>query len=202
MLAKPRVRCQTQSVKRAQTIAVTICAIVIAGLVALAIPAFAVLGQTAQWTTELADGVAKSFEPASRSTAPLEEVEESAGVDLTGPEWVHLGNVIVPAGGGIDGCTGEDFAFIERNRLLGKLIDNGPSTYANGTVIYNEGEIAAYVVAEGDSMWSIGERFCIPYVHVYYLNNLHVRGGPHPGQTLYLDPGAIGAVVRAASQNE
>jgi len=189
-------------VKRAQTIAVTMCCVVIAGLVALALPAFAALGQTAQWSAELSDGVAKSFGSASQSTAPVEEVEEPVGVDLSGPEWVNLGSVIVPAGGGIDGCSGDDFAFIERNRLLGKLVDNGPSIHANGTVIYHEGKIGAYVVAEGDTMWSIGERFCIPHVHVFYLNNLHLRGGPHPGQTLYLDPGAIGPLVRAQNQNE
>ena len=169
---------------RAAKITTAACVLVVGGLVALSVPAVAAIGEVAHGTATGVGNIAKSLEPVEFEP----EVEQ---VGPTGTAWVNLGPVTVPAGGGITGCTGTDFALIENGQLLGKLVDNGPREHASGEVLYGtKGQIAAYIVAPNDSMLAIGERFCIPDAHVFYQNSLHMQTGPHPGQTLVLDPQA------------
>ncbi len=73
--------------------------------------------------------------------------------------------------------------------LVGTLVDNGPTEFADGQVGYDaEGQIATYTVQPGDAGESIGNRFCIDFLSLASYNG---RNGPkviQPGDVLVLRP--------------
>lgn len=172
-----------RTMKRSTKITMVVSAATVTGLTILAAPVF--LG-AASW----ADGF---FGAGSAASAP------AAGDPTADPAsddgLVDLGDGIsVPAGGPGDCTTNarintmadDDGPFY--SKLLGDLVEMGPSELASGEVLKDDGgEIYAYVVAPGDSPIAIGERFCIDYVTVQSHN--HVRAGMiHEGDVLYLRP--------------
>lgn len=76
--------------------------------------------------------------------------------------------------------------------LKGDLFDLGSREFATGTPVPNEaGEIATYVVAEGDTVWGIGDRFCTESVHLGNFNWVGFGTGQHTleiGEVLILKP--------------
>lgn len=75
-------------------------------------------------------------------------------------------------------------------KLLGDLTDMGATEYAAGSVGYNaDGQIQTYTVEAGDSLISIGERFCIDYITVAVYNHRTAPGKTiQPGDILVLRP--------------
>ncbi|MFF7293815.1 hypothetical protein ACFY9N_14890 [Microbacterium sp. NPDC008134] len=167
--------------KRSTKITMVVSAAVVAGLLILALPAM--LGATT-WVT----GV---FGASSGSTP---ESSDSSAEPASDDDLVDLGDGIsVPAGGPGECTTSARISIMAdddepfHSKLLGELVEMGPSELANGEVLKNGGgEIYAYVVAPGDSPIAIGERFCIDYVTVQLHN--HVRANINPGDILYLRP--------------
>jgi hypothetical protein len=173
--------------KRSTKITTAVVVVAVAGLFAAAAPAVvsaapAVFG-VASWASERF-----AAEP---STAPTPAPEDPARENL-----VSLGDGIsVPAGGPGD-CTTNAFINIGSTdgetmhaKLLGELVDMGESELASGPVTLDaDGEIFSYEVQAGDSLFAIGERFCVDYVTVGSFN--HVRGFEPiaPGDVLYLRP--------------
>ncbi|MFK0402850.1 hypothetical protein ACIQTT_11015 [Microbacterium sp. NPDC090225] len=163
--------------KRSTKITMVVSAATVTGLAILAAPVF--LG-AASW----ADGF---FGAGSAESEPTADPASDDGL-------VDLGDGIsVPAGGPGDCTTNarintmadDDGPFY--SKLLGELVEMGPSELASGEVLKDDdGEIYAYMVAPGDSPIAIGERFCIDYVTVQSHN--HVRVNINPGDVLYLRP--------------
>ena len=88
------------------------------------------------------------------------------------------------------------------------LTDGGPSEYAQGEVILNDdGSLAAYVVASGDTPFAVAERFCSHQSELGLLNAVRRNtfysspggtGGDwitfYAGDTINLDPATITTV--------
>lgn len=88
------------------------------------------------------------------------------------------------------------------------LTDGGPREYAQGEVILNDdGSLAAYVVASGDTPFAVAERFCSREAELARLNAVRRNtfysspGEPTPdwitfyaGDTINLDPATITTV--------
>ncbi len=80
--------------------------------------------------------------------------------------------------------------------LFGKLVDTGVREFAAGTpTSMEDGRIATYTVAPGDTPAAIGDRFCI--WNPLSLTTLNGIPGStiHPGQVLVLDPAAVPGFV-------
>jgi LysM repeat protein len=72
--------------------------------------------------------------------------------------------------------------------LLGEIADAGPTGAAQGTASLNaDGQVITYTVAEGDTFFGIGERFCIDWHSVSTYNHT-LDWEIQPGQTLTLRP--------------
>lgn len=67
------------------------------------------------------------------------------------------------------------------------LIDMGPAEHAQGAVTHSaQGSLATYTVVAGDAGLAIGERFCIDYVTLFQYNG--IDQAPHPGDVMLLLP--------------
>lgn len=90
---------------------------------------------------------------------------------------------------------------------LPELRDTGPTEYAGGEAVLNDdGTPAAYVVAEGDTLYAISERFCVQFPpYLEWINSVRRNGGwswtnddgpfeIYPGDTLNLDAHTITSV--------
>jgi len=102
------------------------------------------------------------------STAPA-SVEESGTADEATTEAV------------VDVCAGtkglEARSDSSQDRVAGyiqyEMVDRGPMPSANGEVIVDdEGDPAAYIVAEGDSPDAIAERLCTDPMYLEMLNSI------------------------------
>lgn len=174
--------------KRSTKITMVVSAAVVTGLLVLALPAM--LGATT-WVTGVFGAGSAGSAPAA-SAAPTDDPD--AGELAADDGLVYLGDGIsVPAGGPGD-CTTSARINIRaeddepyHSKLLGEIVEMGPSELASGEVLKNDdGEIYAYVVAAGDSPIAIGERFCIDFTTV--MSHNHVRVNINPGDVLYLRP--------------
>ena len=168
---------------RASKIIVAASAAVIAGLVALAVPAIAALPDT------LAPDPAATAETAP---APKHQLA-AAPVSSSGPALQTInGHTFSAEGPG--NCTTN--AAIHpygtadpRAKLLGELTDMGETEFASGDVRFTpDGLIDSYTVVPGDSLIGIGERFCIDYVTVGAYNDRLGSNAIQPGDTLVLRP--------------
>lgn len=132
-------------------------ALVIAGLVALAVPALDSIGQAAHTAAENTDRVTGGpTEPAAEPTPYRDTVvltESAHGyVDLPAPEQPAV-EARTP------NCNSGPHLY-----TAGLRIDTGAVYGATGTANYDaEGRIASYTVAPNDSLVAIGERFCMDY---------------------------------------
>jgi len=173
------------------------CAAVVAGLAAMAVPAFAPLGAVAT----VANGLVTSLEspaPAS-STAPPRR--DPAAL----PEgYIDVGNGTSIPGGGFGDCAAPAFIHIGRQdgqpwqvSLFGDLVDTGVREFATGTAGFTaDGRIATYTVAPGDAPEAIGDRFCIwNGLSIPTLNGIPGSTAIQPGDVLVLDPAAVPGFV-------
>lgn len=167
--------------KRSTKITMVVSAAVVTGLLVLALPAM--LGATT-WVTGVF-GAGSASPAASSSPGPAGSDDDlvdgvSVSDDATG-ECASTARISTVS-------TRNDDSGPYYSKLLGGLIDMGPSELARGDVLIDEaGDIYAYEVAAGDSAIAIGERFCIDYITVQSHN--HVRAGMiHAGDVLYLRP--------------
>lgn len=159
--------------------------LVVAGLVAFAVPAVAsVTGELSGWAI---------FQPADKPTAQTVSVEDdSIGekmIDELGDDYVDVGNGTAIPKGSPDGC--ESPAWLEmggmRASLSGDLTDRGVRDLAAGTTgLDDEGRIVTYTVAPGDALYAIGDRFCIANaLNIATLNHTRTI---QPGEVLLLHP--------------
>ena len=183
----------------AKVIAGLVCGAVVVGLAALTVPAFAPLGTVAT----VAAGLTSSLEVTpSDATTPT----TSAPVDPYGPPegYVDVGNGTYIPGGGFGDCA--ESAYIHMGSqdgqaptasLSGKLVDTGVREFAAGTpTLTEDGRIATYTVAPGDTPAAIGDRFCIwNGMSLTTLNGIPGSTAIQPGQVLVLDPAAVPGFV-------
>ncbi|WP_345802612.1 LysM domain-containing protein [Microbacterium sp. AZCO] len=165
--------------------------VVIGGLVALAAPAIAAIGQAA----------APIIETAQRaSAAPTTDAEpahetawdaEDHGTANAAPEdaltrrahevgcdaFVHVGNYDTRTG--VVGAKRAD-----------PRPDMGPREFAAGPVTLNDdGSVATYTVQPGDAGMAIGERFCVDYVTLFDANGKWPPAATiQPGDVLQINP--------------
>jgi hypothetical protein len=174
---------------RVQKIALVASALVVVGLVAIAAPAVAsAVGRLSSWAV-FAPPDAEPIVP--EQAAPTEEGEPPAPED--GPRLQTIDGQTFSAEGPGDCATNAAIhpygAGDPAARLLGELVDMGPTEFAKGAVGYNaDGLIETYTVEPGDSLIAIGERFCVDFVTVGAYND---RFGPtaiQPGDVLILRP--------------
>jgi hypothetical protein len=96
--------------------------------------------------------------------------------DCAAPSWIYIGS--------------DDDGPMHAEMLGADLVDMGPREFAEGTVgVDDQGRIATYVVAPGDTTAAIGERLCI--VNGTALSDLnHYAAGDaiQPGDILNLIP--------------
>lgn len=169
--------------KRSTKITMVVSAAVVTGLLVLALPAM--IGATT-WVTGVF-GAGSGSPAATESPKPTADPASDDGL-------VDLGDGISVPADGPGECTASARINIRaednepfHSKLLGELVEMGPSELARGEVLKDDdGEIYAYVVAPGDSPIAIGERFCIDYTTV--LSHNHVRIDINPGDVLYLRP--------------
>ncbi|KEP75984.1 hypothetical protein HR12_16950 [Microbacterium sp. SUBG005] len=154
-----------------------------AGLVALAAPA----ASTA--FTYVASIGADASEPAATGTATSGAEGADAG-DL-GDGYVDVGNGVSIPRNDPDGCDAPRWLHFGRMSasLNGDLIDRGPRALAAGPAgVDHGGVIRTYTVEPGDSLYAIGDRFCI--ANPLAIANLNHTRVIQPGDVLLLHPDA------------
>ena len=152
--------------------------VVVGGLVALAVPAFASIAQSAHDTIEGAGNIAATLDPSAEPDAgsTLEPTPEPTPTEpLQAAAWAV-------------GC--DDFAAVGGYAGAAKPSprpDRGPLEYASGPVTLNaDGEVETYTVQSGDAGTSIGERFCVDYVTLLVANDAWPT--LQPGDVLVINP--------------
>ena len=148
-------------------------AFIVGGLVVLATPVFALVSQPLNGNvTRVVEGKTPAPEP----TATDERVHVAIG------DGVTVAKVR-------EACTP---VLVDKNKLLGTLVDLGLRDYARGNVVFSDaGRIKSYEVAHGDALIGIAARFCMAGSNLLYANDLHLTSRVlQPGQLLTLDPGA------------
>lgn len=161
---------------RAGVITTAVAAVVLGGLVALAAPAVATLGQAAHGTAQGVGNLAGTLDASPESVR-----------GTVVPEPTPTPRDPKQAAAWAIGC--DDFG--AHPRYGGSPVatyprpDRGPSEYAQGTVTLDEnGNPETYTVAPGDAGMSIGERFCIDYVSLLAANDTFPT--LQPGTVLWL----------------
>lgn len=178
-----------------ESILIGVTGVTVAGLIALAIPALAMFAGSMTTGFEAAaeqGSAATSTVPLSGSAgegpAPVDAELEAAGYQDIG------GGVSIPAKGPGDCPTWAAIHPYDAGnpaaRLGGTLTDLGPTAYASGEVGLNDdGEIATYTVASGDTGYGIGDRLCVDYVTLLSYNGRFISGAEiQPGDVLILRP--------------
>ena len=150
----------------------------VAGLVARAVPAFVSIGQTAD---DVAQGLGSTIDTLESSAQPTPE-------PTVGPTPAPTPHDAKQAAAWAIGC--DDFVTVGEyvNGERPPRPDRGASEYASGTATYREdGTVATYTVAAGDSGMSIGERFCVDYITLYIFNRVP-QWTLHPDMVLKINP--------------
>ncbi|GLJ79690.1 hypothetical protein GCM10017586_13720 [Microbacterium imperiale] len=168
----------------------------VAGLVALAMPAVASLANSVALGPEMADGRAPEA-VATESPSRDRGAETTSPVDAEGGMvgYQDVGGGVSIAAKGPGDCptwaivTPYD-AWNPAARLSGAMTDLGPTAYASGEVgLDDEGEIATYTVASGDTGYGIEDRFCLDYIAMLSYNDKSFSEPElQPGEILILRP--------------
>lgn len=168
----------------------------VAGLVALAVPAVASFAALMSPGPEASDADAPAA-AASAGPPPAATAETASPADaedeLVGYQDVG-GGIIIPATGPGDCPTWAIItpydAWNPAARLAGAMTDLGPAAYASGEVgLDDEGEVATYTVASGDTGYAIGDRFCLDYIAMLSYNDKSFSEPElQPGEILVLRP--------------
>ncbi len=159
-------------------------------------------------STPRADDVASAAPAVTTSpvppTIPVNEAQGAACVGLRSiSNSAPADGVERILGQGLPGDAGYVSGY-----ALPQLRDTGPTAYAEGEAVMNaDGTPAAYVVAEGDTLYAISERFCLQFpLYLEWINSVRRNGswdwstpeeGPFeifPGDTLNLDAHTITSV--------
>ncbi|MDQ1124950.1 hypothetical protein [Microbacterium trichothecenolyticum] len=169
------------------------CGVVMAGLIALATPAVAFVGDTIERARTAASVVETgSPQPAGSLPAFNGELTDYSGwtdEQLAEARAEDPFPVMVNHPSRFAGDCRQNSVMTKTGALQGAqtLVDMGPSALAAGAVERTaDGRIKSYTVAAGDAGDSIGERFCVDYVTVFQFN--HVWPYPQPGDVLSLLP--------------
>jgi len=164
-------------VSRAAQIATGVAATaVIAGLVALAAPAFSAIGGSGSHTTSAASSVRHTTAPApapDAASTPTPSPDDGSG-DCTSEASISI--------------SGPDAASVTTHLLnADALRDRGVRPGARGEVVSNAQGIYAYIVVPNDNLISIGQRLCIAESTLRGFN--HVLGDAiQPGAHLIVHP--------------
>lgn len=170
-------------------IALGVSALVVGGLVAVAIPTVAVMVDAVHTT---AQGVAELTKTSTPSPTPTTTPTDASDDEKSLAEWgyVPLGEgTWIPAGGPGD-CTTTAMLGVKdgvHQMLGGAVMDMGAQDGARGEVVSDAAGIRSYIVAPNDNLIAIGERLCVSYPGLIPFN--HVLGHAiQPGQELILRP--------------
>lgn len=154
-------------------------AVVIAGLIALAVTPFVSAATAQPEATNEPAAIVESAAPAPVATTPppvTPAATASAAATPAAPTCSGYGRFSISA------VDGEPFTVT----MEGRPIDHGPRGGANGTVELDaDGTLTAYTAASGDSHWGIQERFCFSLI---LHNNMIRYDDLHPGDRLSLLP--------------
>lgn len=195
--------------ERAAKITFAASAVVVAGLVALAVPAFSEFGSAEPEPVAEPVGAAAAVAPVEKSTDTLPQL----------PEWARSSGpwIIYPEGfecQGTEGCPNSYRALIgEPGDVLpanveyydpakhdydpanpGKFsvfpkaapgADLGRTDGANGVAVVSSGKVTSYVVAHGDTLTGIGKRFSVD------ADALTRDGEPVVTDETQIDPGDV-----------
>lgn len=168
-------------------IALGVSALVIGGLVAVAVPTIAVMADAVHTT---AQGVAELTKTSTPSPTPAPTERASDEQSLAEQGYVDLGDgTWIPAGGPGDCSTTAMLGVKDgvQQMLGGAVTDMGAREGARGEVVSDEAGIRSYIVAPNDNLIAIGERLCVSYPGLISFN--HVLGvAIQPNQELILRP--------------
>jgi len=165
---------------RSQKIATAVSVLTVAGLVALAAPAFtAITSAVSSW--------APLHQPVT--AAPAAAADPRAAAD----DAAQADEPVATPAPMTDRTHGDCAALYYPNSPLATPrldapIDNGPREFAVGEVGLVDGIPTTYTVAPGDAIQGIGARFCVFGTGVFYLNDMHLKGIIQPGDVLRLRP--------------
>lgn len=162
-------------VSRGAKIATGVAAVaIVAGLVALAYPAFAALGSFEQRTT-------KAVAATERTTAPPPTPAPSPAPSRDD------GSGDCPAEASIS-FSAEDKAHMVPTLVnVGALTDRGARPGARGDVVRDAQGIYSYIVAPNDNLISIDARLCFDYTSLRMFNHV-LANAIQPGAQLILRP--------------
>lgn len=162
----------------AAKLATGVAVLVVGGLVALAVPAVAAIGQAAQDAAQGVGNLARTLDASDESVAETAVPEPTP--TPRDPKQAAAWAIGCDDFGAARGYSGFPQATYPRP-------DRGPSEYAQGTVTLDEdGNVKTYTVAPGDAGMAIGERFCIDYVSLLAVHDAFPT--LHPGQVLTINP--------------
>ncbi|MCP2637331.1 hypothetical protein K0817_012265 [Microbacterium sp. HD4P20] len=143
-------------------------ALVVGGLVALAVPAVAsVHSELSSWAVFSPEPEPTAYvglTPASDREPTAEPIKDRTHGDC---------ELLYYPDGGI-------------SPALEAPIDTGVREFAAGTVELVDGIPTLYTVAAGDAMAGIGTRFCTFSPGIFYFNDVHLQGTIQPGDVLRL----------------
>lgn len=149
-------------------------AVVVAGLIVLALPAVAALGRFEQSAGHAAASTGSTAAPVAEPTPP-----PSPSPSASPAECASEASLVFESQG--------DAPIAPTLKNADAMRDNGPRPGARGEVVWHGGEMYAYIVVANDNLISIDERLCFDYTSLRSFD--HVLGNAiQPGAQLILRP--------------
>ena len=179
---------------RGETVLAGVAGLAVVGLLALTARVIA------SWVTgsdaaERPSAATTSTHAPAPTDTPLPTSAATATADPGDGEYQSVGDGLVIPAQGSGGCStwaaihpyGEHDASA---RLRGTITDLGSRTFATGAVgLDDDGQIATYTVASGDTGYGIGDRLCIDYITLLAYNGKFAPPNEiQPGDVLILRP--------------
>ena len=181
--------CQSQYgdyVNLAGKITLGAAALIIGGLVILAVPSVAsATGVISSWANSEPAEAPSNADPVENSDAAIEQKM----LDELGDEYVYVGNGTAIPKNSPAGCEEPRWLHLGGGRasINGDLVDRGVNDLARGTVgLDSDGNVKTYTVEPGDALYAIGDRFCI--ANALTIATLNHTRTIQPGEVLLLAP--------------
>lgn len=188
-LGRMALDCQSQYgdyVNLAGKITLGATALIIGGLVILAVPAVAsATGVISSWANSEPTKAPSNPDPVENSDAAIEQKM----LDELGDGYVYVGNGTAIPKNSPAGCEEPRWLHLGGGRasINGGLVDRGLNDLARGTVgLDNDGNVKTYTVEPGDALYAIGDRFCI--ANALTIATLNHTRTIQPGEVLLLAP--------------
>lgn len=170
---------------RGAMITTGVAVLVIGGLVALAAPTVSgAYAEMSSWAI---------FQPPNEPSVAVASAEDdpigTKMIDELGDGYVYVGNGTAIPKDSPAGCESPAWIHLDRMSasLSGDLVDQGAHDLAAGTPgLDDQGRIVTYTVAPGDSLYAIGDRFCI--ANALTIATLNHTRTIQPGEVLLLHP--------------